>query len=267
MTLPYAPFPLERALTGIAGAGHRFVGWGTTHQESAAERRPVLGADAPPAEAKRLAARCRDLGLEPVTLFASVNVEAPDSIQVHSRRIEQSAAAGVPYVVTFGSTRPGAYEVWIRNLKQLGPIARGAGVTLTIKPHGGNTATGRDCARIIREVGEEGVKICYDAGNVLDYQSVDPIPDIQACAGDVRVFAIKDHRNWPKDEDCGPGFGEIDHYRLLMPVARTGRRMPMVCENIFEPLLPRPRTPEGIDELARRAREFLETVVRGLTAS
>ena len=42
--------------------------------------------------------------------------------------------------------------------------------------------------------------MCYDAGNVLDYENHDPIPDIQACWRDVRAFAIKDHRNYPKDE-------------------------------------------------------------------
>lgn len=39
---------------------------------------------------------------------------------------------------------------------------------------------------------------------------------------------------------------------------------PLCCENIFAPLVPRPQTPEEIDALARRAREFLEVVIRGL---
>jgi hypothetical protein len=33
MTLPYANFPLERALKGIASAGYKYVAWGTTHQK------------------------------------------------------------------------------------------------------------------------------------------------------------------------------------------------------------------------------------------
>src|SRR4051794_10661871 len=33
MTLPYSPFPLERALRGIQGAGYRHVAWGTSHRE------------------------------------------------------------------------------------------------------------------------------------------------------------------------------------------------------------------------------------------
>jgi hypothetical protein len=40
--------------------------------------------------------------------------------------------------------------------------------------------------------------------------------------------------------------------------------MPLCCENISAPLLPRPDTPEGVDELAARARQFLDFVVRGL---
>ena len=61
--------------------------------------------------------------------------------------------------------------------------------------------------------------------------------------------------------------GEIDHYRLLAPVAATGLAMPLACENIFAPLLPRPTAPEQVDALARRARQYLEVVVGGLQVS
>jgi sugar phosphate isomerase/epimerase len=264
MTLPYAAFSFDRALEGIARAGYRYAAWGTTHTDASGKRTPILAPDAPAKAAAELAARTRAAGLEPVMMFSTVNLEDPDAPRLHANRIEQAAAARIPFLLTFGRTRPGEYENVIRCLKSAGPLARQAGVTVVIKQHGGNTATGQDCLRILRDVGDEGVKICYDAGNVLDYENHDPIPDIQACWRDVRAFAIKDHRNWPKDEDCGPGFGEIDHYRLLMPVARTGLEMPLACENIFEPLLPRPKTPEGVDALARRAREFLESVTRGI---
>ncbi len=60
------------------------------------------------------------------------------------------------------------------------------------------------------------------------------------------------------------GFGEIDHYKLLLPVVRIGLTIPLVCENIFAPLLPRPAQAEGVDAPAQRAREYLETVVGGL---
>ena len=184
-------------------------------------------------------------------------------MRAHTGRIEQAAAAGIPFLLTFGHVERGGYLLWTRNLRDLARVARANGVTIVIQQHGGNTATGRDCQRIVRDVAEDEVKM-YHAGNVLDYENEDPIPDINACWPDVRAFAIKEHRNWSEDRDCGPGFGEIDHYRLLMPVARSGLEMPLACENIFGPLVPRPSTPEGIDRLARRAREYLEAVYRGI---
>jgi sugar phosphate isomerase/epimerase len=266
-TNPYQAFSFERALQGISGAGYKFMAWGSSYANSAGERVPLLPPDAPASESKRLATQCRDMGLDTVILASAVSIAADNAVWAHTRYIEHAAAAKIPFVLTNGSTRREKYDVWIRNLKQLGPIARANGLMVVIKPHGGNTGTGQDCAKIVSDVGDEGVKICYDSGNVLDYENVDPIPDIQTCWRDIRAFIIKDHRDTPKDQDCGPGFGEIDHYKLLMPVLHTGLTMPLVCENIFEPLVPRPTSAEGVDRLALRARVFLETVISGLQSA
>lgn len=264
MTLPYSAFPLERALTGIRQAGYDFVAWGVNHRDAAGRAAPALAVDAPPAGAARLAQRCRGMGLEPVMMFSTVHLEAANALDVHLRRIDQAAAARIPFLLTFGKTAPGEYETFIRNLKGMAPRAQAAGVTIVIKQHGGNSATGQACARILKETGEAAIRICYDAGNVLDYENQDPIADIKTCWRDIRAFAIKDHRNWPKDQDCGPGFGEIDHYKLLQPVMRTGLTIPLACENIFEPLVTRPTSADAVDALARRSREYLDAVLRGL---
>lgn len=265
MTLPYSKFPFARALSGIRGAGYRYVAWGTTHPDPATgAAKPVLDWREPATRAREVARQSRDAGLEPVMMFAMVNIEAEGAPEAHARRIEQAAAAGIPYVLTFGHTQPGKREAAMATLKRAGPLARQAGVQVLIKQHGGNTATGVDCARIIAEVADEGVRLCYDAGNVMDYEGTDPLPDIAQCWRDIRAFCIKDHRDHPKDEDCGPGFGEIDHYRLLAHVMRTGRKMPLAFENIFAPLVPRPAAAEGVDRLALRAREYVEDVIEGL---
>jgi sugar phosphate isomerase/epimerase len=266
MTLPYSAFPLERALSGIKDAGYKYVAWGTSHKEGEGKPTPVLADDAPPAKARELGKRCRDLGLEPLMMFSGIYPEAPKGLEVLTARLKQAAAGGVPHVLTFGHTKGGNRKVWVERFRQLGPIARDNGVLLVVKQHGGETGTGEACAEITREVADEGVKVNYDAGNVLDYLHLDPLPDIKKCADEVRGFCIKDHRLFPKDGDCGPGLGEIDHYKLLLPVAFTGRNMPLCCENIFAPMLPRPTKPEGVDALARRAREFLELVTQGIQA-
>ncbi len=263
MTLPYAQFPLERALTGIRAAGYSYVAWGTTHKKDGKDL-PVIAPDAAPARAKEISARCRDLGLTPLMMFSGIYPEAPTAMEVLTNRIRQASAAGIPQVLTFGHTEGSDRKVWTERFRKLGPIARDHGVLIVIKQHGGNTGTGAACAEIVREVADEGVKVNYDAGNVMDYLDVDPLSDIQKCVGEIRSFCIKDHRNFPADEDCGPGFGEIDHYKLLHRVAFTGLDMPLCCENIFAPVVPRPSDPSGVDALARRAREFLEIVIAGL---
>jgi sugar phosphate isomerase/epimerase len=259
MTLPYARFPLERALKGIKEAGFRYVAWGTTHQE-AGKAVPVLAGDAPLDTAKELAQRCRDMGLEPVMMFGP----SPESVKAFEQRLQQAGAAKVGNVLTMGNTRGNDAKMWVKNFKALGPIARDHGVMIGVKQHGGNTGTGVALAEIVGEVEDSNVKISYDAGNVMDYHKLDPLPDLRKCAGDVRSFCIKDHRAFPKDQDCGPGLGEIDHYKLLYPVAFTGLTIPLCCENISAPLLPPPKDVEGIDVMARRAREFLEIVTKGL---
>jgi sugar phosphate isomerase/epimerase len=264
MTLPYAPFPLERALTGIHGAGYRYVAWGTGHADAGGKRVPVLADDASPAQAKELAQKCCDLGLEPVLLFGP----PPENVEAFRQRLRQAAAAGVAQVLTMGTTRGNDPRVWVKSFQELGPMARDLGVLIVAKQHGGNTGTGAGLAEIVRAVADDGVKISYDAGNVLDYNrgKVNPLEDIRTCADEVRGFCIKDHRFFPKDQDCGPGLGEIDHYRLLAPVAFTGRTVPLCCENVYAPALPVPAQPERVDVLARRAREFLELVIQGLQA-
>lgn len=274
MTLPYSQFPLQRALTGIRNAGYQYVAWGVSHREGE-KMVPMLAQDATPAQARELGQRCRDLGLEPVMMFSTIYPEAKNGLEVLRQRILQAAAAKVPQVLTFGHTRGGNDKLWIERFRQLGPIARENGVLLVVKQHGGETGTGAACAKITREVNDEGIKVNYDAGNVMDYLAgkVNPLTDLEACAGEVRSFCIKDHRffpaatkTWPLHQDCGPGLGEIDHYRLLQQVAFTGRAVPLCCENISAPRVARPAKPEGVDALARRAREFLELVVQGIQA-
>lgn len=259
MTLPYAAFPFERALLGIRWAGFTRVAWGVTH-----EKRPALALEATPREAAALSRQTRDAGLTPVMMFSTVMLEEAGAGAAHKRRVDQAAAAGIPYLLTFGRTAAGQYAAAVAALREAGPHAQQAGVTVLLKQHGGNTGTGLDCLKMLRDVNHPAVRMGYDAGNVLDYESHDPLPDIAACVPEIRALCLKDHRDTPKDEDCAPGFGEIDHYKLLMPLRRTGLTLPLVFENIFEPLVPRPTTAAGVDQLARRSREYMETVLRGL---
>lgn len=265
MTLPYSQYPLARALVGIKKAGYQFVAWGTTHKEEGQDKPvAVMPPDAPAAQAKQLGQRCRDMGLTPLMMFSTIYPEHQNAVEVFKNRILQAEAAGIGHVLTFGHTEGPNRKVWVERFKELGPIARNHGVLIVVKQHG---ETGQVTGEIVREVDDENIKVNYDAGNVMDYTKgkVNPLADIQTCADLVRSFCIKDHRMVPVNQDCGPGLGEIDHYRLLANVAFTGLEMPLCCENISAPKL-RAKSADEIDALARRAREFLELVIAGLHA-
>jgi len=263
MTLPYSQYPLARALGGIKSAGFENVALYLSHKEAGESKAaPIMPPDGPLSRAKEIGQRCRDAGLAPLLMFSGIYPEDPKGVQVLTQRIEQASAARIGQVLTLGHTSGNNRKIWVERFKQLGPIARDSGVMLVVKQHG---ETGQVTGEIIREVDHPAVKVNYDAGNVMDYTKgqINPLDDIKTCSELIHSFCIKDHRMFPVNQDCGPGFGEIDHYRLLANVARTGREMPLCCENISAPRI-RAATPEEIDVLARRAREFLDFVIRGL---
>ena len=203
MTLPYSQFPLQRALTGIRAAGYQYVAWGTTHREPGDPQTPVMPADAPLQKARDLAKRCRDLGLEPLMMFSMIYPEAANGLEVLTQRLKQAEAAGLPQVLTFGHTEGGSRPVWIERFRKLGPIARDHGVVLVVKQHGGSTGTGAACGEIIHEVNDPGIVLGYDAGNVLDYLHLDPIPDIRKCATRSAVSASRTTATGPRVRIAG----------------------------------------------------------------
>ena len=179
-----------------------------------------------------------------------------------SRRRRPACRRCSPSATRKGGNR----KLWVERFKQLGPIARDHGVLLVVKQHGGETGTGervrRDHPRGQRP-GRQG-QLRRRQRDGLPRQ-VDPIPDIQACAGEVRSFCIKDHRNFRRrTRTAAPASARSTTTSCCTRSRSPGLTMPLCCENIFAPLLPRPDEPEGVDALARRAREFLEVVTQGV---
>src|SRR5260370_31769051 len=112
-----------------------------------------MAPDAQPEKARELAARCRDMGLEPLMMFSMIYPEHDDAVRVLTSRIKQAQAARIPQVLTFGHIEGGKADLWVTRFKELGPIAKDHGVMIVVKQHGGTTGTGQACAEIVREVG------------------------------------------------------------------------------------------------------------------
>jgi sugar phosphate isomerase/epimerase len=270
MTIPFQQFSFERGVKGVAAAGFRFLAWGPNQTDSAGKRTDTIGLDAGQERARELLGISRDAGLETVLMFASFYPENPGAVDAYKKRIDQAQAAGIPNLLAFGSPKSTAEHrgVFVRTLQAVAGHAQQAKVAIAVKQHGGVTATGELTASVVREVSHPGVVLFYDAGNTWWYQNVDANLDFPKCAAMTRGFAIKDFRSYRGQRAaCGPGFGQTDHYAMLGLVAGNGGNIPLCCETVWEPLVPRTQTPEAVETSARRAREFLDTVVRGVTAS
>ena len=92
-----SPVSAGAGAAGIKAAGYRYVAWGTTHSEAGEARGAGDAADAPPAKAKELGQRCRDLGLEPLMMFSGIYPEDPKAwrcSRTASSRPRRPASAG-----------------------------------------------------------------------------------------------------------------------------------------------------------------------------
>jgi sugar phosphate isomerase/epimerase len=270
MTIPFQQFSFERGVKGVAAAGFRYLAWGPNETDSTNRRSDVIGLDAGVERAKELLRISRDAGLETVLMFAAFYPENPGAVDAYKKRIDQAQAAGIPNLLSFGSPKSTAEhrEPFVRTLRAIADHAAQAKVAIAVKQHGGVTATGEMTAAVVREVNHPSVVVFYDAGNVWGYTGGDANADFLKCASMTRGFAIKDIRNYRGQRSaCGPGFGQTDHYQMLGLVAENGDKIPLCCETVWEPLVPRVNTPEAVEQLARRSREFLDSVVRGVTAA
>jgi sugar phosphate isomerase/epimerase len=270
MTIPFQQFSFERGVKGIANAGFRYIAWGPNQTDSAKRRLDTISLEAGPGRARELLGICRDNGLETVLMFASFYPENPGAVDAYKKRIDQAQAAGIPNLLTFGSPKATAEQraPYVRTLTEIAEHAKQAKVAICVKQHGGVTATGELTASVVREVNHPSVVLHYDAGNTWWYSNVDANADFKKCSAITRGFAIKDFRmHNGKRATCGPGYGQTDHYVMLGSVINNGGRIPLCCENISEPFGPRQESPEAVEVLARRSREFLTTVVLGVTAA
>ena len=269
MTIPFQSFSFERGVKGIAAAGFRFLAWGPNQTDASGRRIDTIGLDAGSARARELLGISRDAGLETILMFATAYPEDPGAVIAYKKRIDQAQAAGIPNLLAFGSPKSTMEHraEFVRTLQNVADYAQQAKVVIAVKQHGGVTATGELTASVVREVNHPNVVLFYDAGNTWGYTNVDANIDFPKCASITRGFAIKDFRLYAGQRmACGPGFGQTDHYAMLGLVANNGGKIPLACETVSEPLVPRPETAEAVEELAKRARLFLESVVRGVSA-
>ena len=128
-------------------------------------------------------------------------------------------------------------------------------VGLSIKPHGGQNATGPQCRKLIEQVGHKNFRLWYDPGNIFYYSEgkLDPVADSATVDGLVVGMSVKDFKP-PKEVEVTPGTGQVNFRQVLAHLNKGGFRSgPMIVE-----CLARGDTPSKVTAEAKKARQFLE---------
>ncbi len=257
-TRPWDESPLEAALDGIADAGYRYAGIMTAKGKSWVVIHPKTTID----EALAVGALVKERGLKTLSVYGDFkpSTNVAENLRGLRALVDNANACDSPSLLLGGVGEASLYEAYYKTIAEGCDYAAEKKVQLTIKPHGGLNATGKQCREAIERVGHPNFRLWYDPGNIFYYSdgALDPVVDSDTVDGLVAGMSVKDFRP-PKDVMLTPGAGKVDFPRVMRHLREGGfTRGPLVVECLA-------RGP-GIDitSEARKTRAFLEELIAGI---
>lgn len=239
LTLPYRKMTFERSLEGIKRAGYDSIGFGLDHSDGGYPVEPSL------AEADRIKNIIDKHGLGAGLVYGART--ATDDADALCRWIDFAAAIDCPLLVWVGvggyrkfpneplteEQLDEKHRPFVEKMKVVGERAAEKGITVTLKPHTGNTATGPVLKKTLQDIGSPAFKACLDPGNVRYYEGVSPEEDIEPVLDQTAAVIMKDHRGERANGDFPiPGEGDVDFPRILKRLHDVGYSGPLVVERI-----------------------------------
>ncbi len=267
MNRPWANYPFERALDGIRRAG--FTSFALLRHGG----KMLIGPDTAPGEAAEVASTIRRHGLELVMIpnFLDLAVSDDEAIAATKRQLDHCARLGVRVLLEMGFARPEGYERYFAVMQQAAPYAGELGVTIAIKPHGGLTKSSAEMLAAVGRVGHPAYRICHDPGNLIAYGDPQWETSLPALVPHVIAMCVKDMVPAPEGaaevqrgqsnrsiQLVTPGDGMIDYRPIFKTLADHGFSGPVAVETLAAGT-----TPEAVDESARRAYDYLRSVLPG----
>jgi len=245
-TRPWAEHDYRVALDGIAAAGFTYAGLMTAKSKN----NLIISTETTPDEAAAVGQEARQRGLGLLSLWGgNFPLDTPDGLR---RLIDNAAACGCPNLL-LGGTDAKSAAAYYAIVAGCCDYAAEKKVGLSVKPHGGNNATGAQCRALIEQINHASFRLWYDPGNIFYYSggALDPVDDAAAVDGLVAGMSVKDFRP-PNEVALTPGTGRVDFAKVFARLKRGGfTRGPLVVECL---------APGGLPHLtaeAVKARAFL----------
>ncbi|MDI9381218.1 MAG: sugar phosphate isomerase/epimerase family protein [Verrucomicrobiota bacterium] len=254
-TRPWDHYDYRVALDAIAEAGFKYAGIMTAKGRSWVMINPETTSE----EAARIGWEVAQRGLKTASVYGDFQLGSSHaaSVQALQRLIDHCVTCDSGDLLLGGTSEQQQYEPYYKAIADCCDYAAERKVRMTIKPHGGQNATGRQCRQAIKKVGHRSFRLWYDPGNILYYSdgALDPVKEAGFVDGLVVGMSVKDFRP-PKEVMVTPGSGVVDFPKVLGRLRKGGfKQGPLVIECLAAGDV------ATVTAEARRARLYLEQLV------
>jgi len=251
-TRVFDQFDYPVALDAMVEAGFKYVGLMTTK----IEQWVMIKTTTPVEEVQKMHEEARKRGLKVLSVYGEFAVT--DSLEAGisglRRLIDDAVVCQCPNLMLGGTSDEKLYQLYYTTIRQCCDYAAAKGVGLSIKPHGGQNASGPQCRKAIELVGKKNFGLWYDPGNVLYYSDgkLDPVEDAATVDGLVVGMSVKDFLP-PKQVLVNIGQGKVDFPKVFSRLQQGGfTKGPLLIECLARGTL------ENVKAEAKRARLFLQ---------
>jgi sugar phosphate isomerase/epimerase len=251
-TRVFDQFDYPVALDAIAEAGFKHVGLMTTKSKQWV----MIKTTTPVEEVQAMHQEARKRGLTVLSVYGDFSVgDSPEAgIRALRQLIDHAVICGCPHLMLGGTGDEKIYQLYYKTIAECCDYAAAKGVGLSIKPHGGQNATGPQCRKAIELVGKKNFGLWYDPGNVFYYSDgkLDPVADAATVDGLVVGMSVKDFLP-PKEVLVNIGSGKVDFPAVFARLKKGGfTHGPLIVECLARGPL------ESVKAAATKARQFLE---------
>jgi sugar phosphate isomerase/epimerase len=253
-TRPWDQYEYRVALDGIAEAGFKCAGLMTSKGKSWV----LITVDSTPEEVASIADEVKKRGLKTLSIYGGdfpVAKSVAAGVTGLKTLIDHCAMCACPNLLLGGTGDEKLVGPYYKVVAESCEYAAAKGVGLSIKPHGGQNATGPQCRKVIEQVAHKSFRLWYDPGNIFYYSDgkLDPVADSATVNGLVVGMSVKDFLP-PKEVLVTPGTGKVNFREVMTRLKKGGfTGGPLIVE-----CLARDSDPAKVTAEAEKTRRFLE---------
>ncbi len=254
-TRPYNKLSFSEACERIAAAGCTDVAVFAHDREIPVDS----GSSADDVALARSAAE--NAGLKPSMLLGRTHLELglAEATDDYKRLIDNAASLGTSWILELGTSKEEQYADYPKLMAAVVDHAQGAGVGISLKPHGGISLTAQELIDLHDQVDHPAFRISYDPGNIIFYTwgEVCPEQEVELVASRSSTLIIKDCTLEGENRDVmvTAGDGLVDFPFVIEKMQAGGFKGPMYVECVGA------TEPDDVDRELKRTLSFVQGLI------